>query len=584
MLSSFEPQKQLTIDLHSLSVKDAKASVITRIKECSKIGCYDIQIITGRGAHASKSGERGILFKNLPTWLEELEIKPLIKEVQAGTGCYIVKLHEDSKPTLATSNGVDVRIVFDEMIQRIGIEEIKRLAKSNPVYQGLLGYLTISGESTELNIAQGMHQLRTAAENGDAMSQLLLAHLHTDGTPGVARQSCEKVVNYLEQVASTDGPHVAEAKFRLGVAYLLGRGAKQNDLNAIQCLTQAANLKHPLAQLNLAKIYDEGKITPSDAKLATFYYHAAAKQGILEAQIAMGDRFLHGIGTAPSEKSAFQCRKIAAKAGDAESQYYVGDAYESAKGVDRNIDLAYESFRAAAEQGHVRARTRAAFILLTGSDFGDKFVGALWLKESVQDECPEALFLMAKFYNSGILQPFFPKNEALALEYLGKSARLGYARAQKLIFQHDLNIVDLEPYAASKWIQVLAAQGDKEAEIMFIEALVSEGKQDQISKFIKTISDCKIKLKSIYEEPTGNSMASVAAAVSGIENPSSSSSRVLTPQYSSSQQQYLNRNDNSAQSVNSLASSVASLSIDKPNAQIQLPSSKRSANKKKRKK
>lgn len=68
------------IDLHGLSVEQAKNTVISSIKQIhgGKIGS-SVVFITGRGKHVNAKGERGTLFKEFPSWLKDESIASCIK-------------------------------------------------------------------------------------------------------------------------------------------------------------------------------------------------------------------------------------------------------------------------------------------------------------------------------------------------------------------------------------------------------------------------------------------------------------------------------------------------------------------------
>ncbi|MGE3319855.1 MAG: hypothetical protein AB7I18_11230 [Candidatus Berkiella sp.] len=185
----------------------------------------------------------------------------------------------------------------------------------------------------------------------------------------------------------------------------------------------------------------------------------------------------------------------------------------------------------------------------------------MWLKEAVQREHPEALFLMATLHNTGRSHPFVEKNEALALELIGKSAKLGYAPAQKLIFKEDLN-VGIDRKTINTWMARLALEGDKEAEAYYIWVLESLGKNDEVRKFQQLILD--MQNPSQKDQPT----KVAKKALSTTKSPKSKSevpSRVLTPQYSSVRKKPKNPKVEQDKSLDTLASAVGAIAISETN-------------------
>ena len=65
---------EATLDLHGLTKLDAYAQVQHFIRTVSRAGKRHVAIITGKG----RSGEVGVLRTNLPHWLNEPAIRPLI--------------------------------------------------------------------------------------------------------------------------------------------------------------------------------------------------------------------------------------------------------------------------------------------------------------------------------------------------------------------------------------------------------------------------------------------------------------------------------------------------------------------------
>lgn len=229
----------------------------------------------------------------------------------------------------------------------------------------------------------------------------------------------------------------------------------------------------------------------------------------------------------------FESLQEAAKTLDAQSLYLMGIAYETGNGVAKNINLAFAAFRAAAERNHLGAGTKAALILLASPEPSTNIGwGISWLKAAAAKDYPEALYTMALLHNNGHFHPSIERNQTLALELIVKSARIGYTPAQKMILKNNLP-VDLEPNTALKWVGILAINGDKEAEVIYVQALKNAGLHNHIEPFLKTVL-LQQSLKQIGKSNTISQPAS--ATMNTQENPMEAPVKVLTPQLLSEQQ------------------------------------------------
>lgn len=126
---------------------------------------------------------------------------------------------------------------------------------------------------------------------------------------------------------------------------------KWND--AVTPCSAAASAGNPVAQRNLAGMYDRGHgVHGSDEKAAQWYARAAAA-GDAESMYQLGDEYEHGHGVSKSETQAATWYARAANAGHALAQYTLGEAYEKGHlGLAKDKSQALEWYRKAAAQGN----------------------------------------------------------------------------------------------------------------------------------------------------------------------------------------------------------------------------------------
>lgn len=116
----------------------------------------------------------------------------------------------------------------------------------------------------------------------------------------------------------------SEMAYRIGESFDFLDQLPDHSLNALKWYTLAAESGHPLAQRNLAALYDGGFGIPRDPFRAFHWYHEAAQQGQPHSQLMTGMMYLYGTGTAQDAERAKQWFKQAAQSGEANGQYMLG--------------------------------------------------------------------------------------------------------------------------------------------------------------------------------------------------------------------------------------------------------------------
>ena len=106
--------KRLTLDLHGLSMKEAKEKVVDFITEKYNNFETECTIITGRGNHTSANGSAGIFKKTLPAWLKSDALRFYVQDCKLGEGggLYKIALVEPVHINLNTQ-------VFEEDVEKV---------------------------------------------------------------------------------------------------------------------------------------------------------------------------------------------------------------------------------------------------------------------------------------------------------------------------------------------------------------------------------------------------------------------------------------------------------------------------------
>jgi hypothetical protein len=122
-----------------------------------------------------------------------------------------------------------------------------------------------------LLVGQGSDELRTKANQGDAIAQLSLGVIYDQGQ-GVPQDYAE-AVHWFRKAA--DQGH-SLAQYLLGGMYYLGQGVPQDYIEASRWFQQAAEQGNTLAQSALGLMYSMGDGVPQDYVLSHMWLNLAA--------------------------------------------------------------------------------------------------------------------------------------------------------------------------------------------------------------------------------------------------------------------------------------------------------------------
>lgn len=107
----------------------------------------------------------------------------------------------------------------------------------------------------------------------------------------------------------------AEAQYRLGLMYELGRGVRQDYQEAVRWYKLAAAQSIASAQSALAMMYYRGQGVPMDDREAAHWFGLAAEQGLVSAQSIIGLLYFTGQGVPQDYVLAHKWLNLAAAAG-----------------------------------------------------------------------------------------------------------------------------------------------------------------------------------------------------------------------------------------------------------------------------
>ena len=169
-------------------------------------------------------------------------------------------------------------------------------------------------------------------------------------------------------------------------------------------------------------------ILAGPAEEAMRWLHAAAEQGIVEAQVHYAQRLLDGVGAEADPQTAFQWFRLAAGQGHVMAMNMAGRCYENGWGVEADALMATYWFRLAAQAGLDWGMYNYATSLALGRGVAQNRQEALlWLRKAVALGHVKSWNLLGGFHEDGW---GVPVDLEIALDCYGKAAQGGDFRGE----------------------------------------------------------------------------------------------------------------------------------------------------------
>ena len=160
----------------------------------------------------------------------------------------------------------------------------------------------------------------------------------------------------VDKLAADRG--IMYAQVDLGRLYAEGRGVPQSWTEAARLYKLAADRGFALAQVDLGRLYESGKGVPQSWPEAARLFTLGADRGYPLAQVALARLYESGRGVQQSWTEAARLFKLSADQGDAPAQFELGRLYEDGRGVPQSWPQALRLYTLAADQGNEPAKSR----------------------------------------------------------------------------------------------------------------------------------------------------------------------------------------------------------------------------------
>ena len=236
---------------------------------------------------------------------------------------------------------------------------------------------------------------------------------------------------FADDDAPLNSGNMWSAEYKAARQYLYGQGMEKDFAKAVKLLTSEAELGNVYAAYELAGMHEKGIATELDADTAQRYY-----------EVAFGG-FL----------------AMEAKGADDKLQYRLGKMLLDGKGAERDVQLAADYFRKAAENRNAFAQYSLAKLILSGAVEDDHEDAIEWLTASAEQGNQFAQYTLGKHYLSDE-----HRNTDLSVRWLTTSAKQGNEYAQYALGKHYLTDEHRDTELAVRWLTASAELGNQFAQ------------------------------------------------------------------------------------------------------------------------
>lgn len=106
------------------------------------------------------------------------------------------------------------------------------------------------------------------------------------------------------------------------------------------------------AQYAIGQMYEKGRGTDKDTRLAFSWYSKSTQKGYTKAEYKLGMAYLSGKGIRKNSRKAYEWLKKSSDKGYVRAQYNLAILYEKGRGTEQNLDKAFAWYKKALAGGY----------------------------------------------------------------------------------------------------------------------------------------------------------------------------------------------------------------------------------------
>ena len=274
--------------------------------------------------------------------------------------------------------------------------------------------------------AMPISELKAAALIGDADAQFRLGNRFYLGRD--VPQNYAEALTWYEKAAKQG--HI-KAQENLAYMYSDGEGVEKNDALALNWFQSAANQSSASAKYNLGVMYENGEGVRSNYAQAFNWYQKSATQAYPEAEYQLAVMYQNGLGVQEDQAMSHIYFSRAANQGVAAAQYELGLSYQYGRrlaGVNQDKDLAFNWFQKAADLGYAKAQTQLGYLYQSGeAKHRDYSLAASWYRMAADQGDLGGQAALADMYAKGL---GVTQNDTTAMSWFIKAAEQGDKHSQ----------------------------------------------------------------------------------------------------------------------------------------------------------
>ncbi|GBB87033.1 hypothetical protein RclHR1_01350008 [Rhizophagus clarus] len=188
-----------------------------------------------------------------------------------------------------------------------------------------------------------------------------------------------------------------------GLFYYYGIGMEENDDKAFELFLKAAENNYPMAQVYLAKCYNDGYGAKENKNLAFNWFQKAAENGSIIGQFYLGYCFEFNIGTDINENKFIEWYQKAAKNRNITAKLYLANCYRLGKGIGKDEFKAFKYYKILAKKEITDAQYQLGNCFYYGIGIKiDKVQAFNWYKKAANSGNIIAKYIIEQNYNKKI--------------------------------------------------------------------------------------------------------------------------------------------------------------------------------------